>query len=261
MLTPTQAAAFAHELGVAEPQIRLDHVLSHLLRGLGDIDDDNLVFLGGTVLCRTHLTIPPWTRLSEDLDLLVLGERSAAAERYEQALPVAIRREFPDASWLLSPRMARPPVPALFRAGGATVRIQLLSTGEGWASWTRVPRERRPVALRYPDMPGSVDLLVPTLEGFAAMKLVAWEDRRAERDLFDLAGLTTRGAFTAETSGIFHAISARLPDPRCYQQLPEATRARWYAQLAHQLPRLPDPDDCLRRVAAAIAGMGPSVGG
>lgn len=258
MLTATQTARFAAELGVAEAQVRLDHLLSHLLSalatgvGVGGADDDSMVLIGGTALCRTHLTTPPWRRVSEDLDLLVLSDRAVVAQWCERALPVALHREFPDAAWVLGPTRARSPAPALFQGGGASVRVQLLPVSGGWAAWRRVPRERRAVDLRYPDTPGSVDLLVPTLEGFAAMKLLAWEERQAERDLFDLTGLTALQAFTTTTVEVFSALGARPPDPRRYQRLPTTVRERWHDQLAHQTPDLPEPDDCLRRVAAAV---------
>ena len=47
--------------------------------------------------------------------------------------------------------------------------------------------------LRYPDLPETQTLQCPTLTTFAAMKLAAWFDRHAPRDLFDLAGLAGLG--------------------------------------------------------------------
>ncbi|MGH3665163.1 MAG: nucleotidyl transferase AbiEii/AbiGii toxin family protein [Egibacteraceae bacterium] len=198
MLTPAQVSAWAQRLGVAEAQVRFDHLLSHLLSGVAAIGDNTVVFIGGTALCRTHLVDPPWTRVSEDLDLLVVGDHAAVTATFERLLPRAIRREFPDVSWVLAPTQARAPVPAQLRGGTATVRVQMLPGSGGWASWRRIPRERRGVCLRYEDTPGTVELTVPTLEGFAAMKLAAWEDRHAERDIFDLAALTTLDAFNTD---------------------------------------------------------------
>lgn len=45
------------------------------------------------------------------------------------------------------------------------------------------------------------------------MKLSAWEDRRAPRDLFDLAGLTTLDAFTSETLDMFITSTGWPPEP------------------------------------------------
>jgi len=193
VLLPAQVGRWAQRFGVADAHVRLDHLLSHMIRAIAELDHGDVVFFGGTALCRTYLIEPPWLRLSEDLDLLVVGKARTVKARFEEEIPRLIRREFPTRSWVVAPSGARAPSPALLNADGFNIRMQLLPAAGGWAAWKRVPTEQRPVDLRYEDLPDSVDLAVPTLEGFAAMKLAAWEDRRAPRDLFDLAGLTDAG--------------------------------------------------------------------
>ncbi|MBU1227044.1 MAG: hypothetical protein KJ698_07530 [Actinobacteria bacterium] len=43
--------------------------------------------------------------------------------------------------------------------------------------------------MRYSDLPPTAEIVVPTAESFTAMKLVAYEDRFAPHDLFDLGSL------------------------------------------------------------------------
>jgi hypothetical protein len=147
--------------------------------------------------------------LSEDLDLLLVGDPLEQRVRLEDGLLQQLCREFPTRAWEVAPSVARAPTSALLRADGFVVRVQLLPTTGGWAAWTRVPASACAVDLRYEDLPDAVELAVRTPEGFAAMKLSAWEDRRAPRDLSDLAGLTTIDAFASRTLDVFTALSGR----------------------------------------------------
>jgi predicted nucleotidyltransferase component of viral defense system len=257
MLRPAQVARWARRFGVADAHVRLDHLLSHIILAVGQLDDDDVVLFGGTALCRTHLTTPPWLRLSEDLDLLIVGDPRTVPARLELELPRALRREFPTRSWTVAPSAARTPSAALLSADGFNVRVQLVPATAGWAAWRRVPTQRQPVDLRYEDLPVSVDLAVPTVQGFAAMKLAAWEDRRAPRDLFDLAGLASMDAYTATTLSVFVDLCGRPPDDHAYHVVPESTDHSWHSQLAHQAADLPEAARCLALVAEAVDAMQP----
>lgn len=252
MLQPGQVGRWAQRFGVADAQVRLDHLLSHVIWAIAELDAGDVVFFGGTALCRTYLTDPPWLRLSEDLDLLLAGDPLEQRVRLEDGLLEQLRREFPTRAWEVAPSVARAPTPALLRADGFVVRVQLLPATGGWAAWTRVPASACAVDLRYEDLPEAVDLAVPTPEGFAAMKLSAWEDRRAPRDLFDLAGLTTIDAFTSRTLDVFTALSGRPPEPGAYRHVPDTTAEVWTRQLAHQTRDLPSPTTCLSMVSRAV---------
>lgn len=255
MLHPAQVAKWAQRFGVADAHVRLDHLLSHILLAISRFDDGDLVFYGGTALCRTYLTNPPWLRLSEDLDLLVVGNPPTVHAWFEVELPRELRREFPTRSWVVAPSAARVPSPALLSADGLNVRVQLLPATAGWAAWRHVPTQRQPIDLRYEDLPESVDLPVPTVHGFTAMKLAAWEDRHAPRDLFDLAGLATLDAFTTRTLDVFVELCGRPPDHHAYRQVPESTHHSWRSELAHQAAALPDAGRCLALVLDAVSAM------
>ena len=61
------------------------------------------------------------------------------------------------------------------------------------------------VSLRCPDLDAYVQLSCPTRATFAAMKMEAYCDRHAPRDLFDLAGLARIGALDAEAGAVLRA--------------------------------------------------------
>lgn len=65
--------AVAAPFGAAPEQVERDHLISHLLAALSARFTDRLHFIGGTALARTHLTDG---RLSEDIDLVALGNRT-----------------------------------------------------------------------------------------------------------------------------------------------------------------------------------------
>jgi hypothetical protein len=108
MLSDAELSETAAEFGVAEDQVRRDHLISHLLRAVAHVDSP-LTFFGGTALARTRLTDPArGGRLSEDIDLHT-PERARLASDLDSALPRALRREFPS---------RRPDHAALFRPPG-----------------------------------------------------------------------------------------------------------------------------------------------
>ncbi|HEX7521206.1 MAG TPA: nucleotidyl transferase AbiEii/AbiGii toxin family protein, partial [Acidimicrobiia bacterium] len=94
---------------------------------------------------------------------------------------------------------------------------------------------------------------VPT---FAAMKLVAWSDRHAPRDLFDLAGLATRG--TLHDPNVARIFEAKMGVPIIaadFARVPARTADAWNTELAAQVGVLPSAVECLERVRAALAAV------
>jgi predicted nucleotidyltransferase component of viral defense system len=91
MLEPQDLAEVGATFGVAEQQVRRDHLIGHMLAALATLDEPSMVFFGGTALTWTHL---PTGRLSEDIDLFVVG-RARVAATIESTLPRRLRREFP----------------------------------------------------------------------------------------------------------------------------------------------------------------------
>lgn len=244
MLEPQDLAEVGARFGVSEQQVRRDHLIGHVLAAVATLDEPSLVFFGGTALTWTHL---PSGRLSEDIDLFVSG-RTAVASHIESVLPRQLRREFPGTTWSPLPTAVRSIDPArLITADGLVVRIQLLDAVE--QGWTHIPTERRQLVRRYSDLP-DIALQVPTLAGFAAMKSLAWTDRRAARDLFDLAGMATIGGLTRDAAEIFQRSTGRRLAP---YDLDGREPPDWDAALRHQTGRLPRAVECLQQVRTAFS--------
>ena len=118
----------------------------------------------------------------------------------------------------------------------------------------RIPTELTAVDLRYSDLPESVSLHVPTAEGFAAMKLMAWQQRQAPRDLYDLAALADIGALTEFAIGLTQEVTGARIDARAIDHdLPPSVSSQWSNQLSHQMETVLTPEECLRRVVAALS--------
>jgi hypothetical protein len=94
MLRPEELRAVQATFGAADPQVRRDHLLSHVIAAVAHADGEWVLY-GGTGLARTHL---PSFRLSEDLDLLAHPRRVAVAE-LEGVVARQLRREFGAVQW------------------------------------------------------------------------------------------------------------------------------------------------------------------
>ncbi|MFJ5989716.1 nucleotidyl transferase AbiEii/AbiGii toxin family protein [Lentzea sp. NPDC092896] len=246
MLEHEELVAVADLFGVAEEQVRRDHLISHVLAGLPRIAPD-VLFVGGTALARTHLSDPAaGGRLSEDIDLWT-PDRAAVATALDEQLPRWLRREFPRTGWdprLRSTRSAVEPG-VLVTTSDLRVRVQLIDH-EDWARW---PSEAVRIETRYSDITSDVVLKVPTLQAFAAMKTLAWADRHAARDLYDLARLAALGALTREAADLVRDATGASVQKYEFASLPSGLD--WQSQLAHQTSELPSPDWCLRVVRDA----------
>ena len=130
------------------------------------------------------------------------------------------------------------------------LRIQLLDSDAEHLDYAVWPVEPCDVILRYRDLPPTVRLLTPTLPAFAAMKTLAWMDRRTARDLFDLAGLARLGALTGTAANLVRRVSGLPVTPQTFRIAPVAG---WDAQLAHQTAVLPTAEECLQQVTGAYA--------
>lgn len=208
MLDPDELMNTAAAFGVSEDQVRRDHLISHILSALGELDAP-LLFFGGTALARTHLADPAsGGRLSEDIDLCTSDRRDVATLLTDQ-LPRLLRREFPGCTWqpLLSSVQAVQPA-------------QLVS------------------------------LTVPTALSFVGMKTVAWMDRAAARDLYDLARSSERGAVTSEVEPLIRRITGWKVAPHCFASAPAS---EWQNALSHQTRHLPTAQQCLHTVTTAFA--------
>lgn len=235
MLDEDEAVFFAQKFGVAESQVRRDHVISHVLGALAMSVADDVVFFGGTALTRTYL---PDLRLSEDIDLIALRDRSDAAEAIQRTVTRRLLRAV--GSPVFAPDLpdTRHPEPSVMTVDDTRIQIQLLSH-KGYPAW---PSEMKPIEQRYSDAP-SARLRVLTPAAFAAAKLSAWNDRRAARDLYDMWAMTTGGMIDAEAARLF---SRHGPFSSAaavsFDRIP--AEQEWIAALAHQ---------CRPKVSAAEA--------
>jgi predicted nucleotidyltransferase component of viral defense system len=244
MLDPAELTDTATAFGVAEDQVKRDHLISHLLAALAGLAQP-IVFFGGTALARTWLPDPTaGGRLSEDVDLYT-ADRKDVAKALEE-LPHLLRREFPGTRWEPAPADVRAIDPArLVTREGLQLRVQLLTTTEHreLAAW---PTELEPIRMRYADV-APASLHVPTLTSFGGMKTVAWLDRAAARDLYDLAALARIGGLTADTAKLVREVTGWTVARHGFTRLPSFD---WAVQLGHQTGTLPPAQHCLDLVRA-----------
>lgn len=250
MLDGDELADVASAFGVDETQVRRDHLVSHILDALATLDVP-VTFFGGTALARTHLSDPDsGARLSEDIDLYS-PERRTVARSLDDQLPRLLRREFPGLSWDPPLSLVRSVAAGqMVSRDGMRVRVQVLDSRGGHHDLGRWPTEARPIDLRYRDLPASVELTVPTLTAFAAMKTIAWLDRHTARDLYDLAGLAGLGAVTAEVAALIRRTVGWSPRPQMFTPPPALD---WDSQLAHQTRSLPTAQQCITAIRHAYA--------
>lgn len=246
-LDDSEARAVADTFGVAIEQVRRDHLISHILAALTASHRDQVMFFGGTALARTYL---PAGRLSEDVDLIATGARRETAVAIEQTLERALRRSHGRISWAPPLTAVRDTDAAVLLAndGQLAVRIQLLDH-LGYPPW---PTEFHPSEQRYADA-GPAILRVPTAPAFAAWKTVAWHDRRAPRDLWDLWALAELGEITRHAAALFvaHGPIGNAPQPWMFTSAP--TEERWQAQLGGQTRLTISAAEALQVVADAWA--------
>jgi hypothetical protein len=248
MLSLAEEAAAAEQFGVARPQVHRDHLISHLLAALSAHAADAVVFFGGTALSRTFV---PAGRLSEDIDLIAVRGRREAAERVETCLVRGPRREYHGLRWeppLTAVRDSEPAV--LISPDGLTVRVQLLGA-TGYPPW---PTESRELVQRYSDAPSAI-LTVPTRAAFVAAKTVAWIDRAAPRDLFDLWSLARIGAIDSSAARLFarHGPTNKPPTGELFANAPQEDR--WRRELSGQTRLEVTASEALKVVGRAWRGL------
>ena len=212
--------------GVPEPQVQRDHAISHVLAALAREAADVVIFFGGTALSRSYLTN---VRLSEDIDLIARAPRPDVVEAVRGATSRALLRSHGRVTWSSDFSDDHVAAAVATTPDGVSIRIQVLR-GEGYAPW---PVELTDLEQRYSDV-GPARLWVPTVEAFAGWKTVAWFDRRAPRDLYDLWALATAGHLTSKAAQLFaaHGPTGGYPKPFMFDKPP--TEPEWVAQLAAQ---------------------------
>jgi len=212
--------------GVADDQVRRDHAISHILAGISKSLRDEVIFFGGTALSRTHLGR---ARLSEDIDLIALGNRSATAERLVKSINAALLRTHGRLSWSPSftTRDVEPSV--IETSSGISIRVQLLHK----LSYQPWPTELHNIEQRYQDAPPAT-LIVPTIEAFVGWKTTAWHVRGASRDLFDLWALAETGSITPAAADLFARYGTTGTRPREFMFAKAPSEVEWQASLSGQ---------------------------
>lgn len=221
----------------SELQVRRDHAISHILAAIQDLRSE-MVFYGGTALSRTFLTDG---RLSEDIDLYA-GDRKKLCEELDE-IPDLIEQEFPEANWQKMPSQLKDAESTNLSCGSAIqVKVQVVDSNS--RGWQKVPVEITEIFQRYSDVPRT-RLFVPTFDGFVAMKALAWFDRHAARDLFDLEALSRKGEVTENARELIqrlkgHRLTGAMLDGK--------VTGDWKQELSSQTKLEKTERECLSRV-------------
>lgn len=241
-LNREEGAAIAQKFGVAQEQVRRDHLISLILAALQD-HTDALIFFGGTALARTYLTAG---RLSEDIDLIATTDRQVTARAVSSTIDRALRVTHGRINWTAAIADTRDSEPSsLVTDDGLIVRIQLLSA-QGYPPWPTAVHE---IHQRYSGI-APTRLRTPTRDSFAAWKTAAWFDRQAPRDLYDLWALALTGALTRSAAELFAAHTGYgLPQDHMFATAP--TIHDWQEQLSGQTRLTVGPQAALQIVRSA----------
>lgn len=234
------------KFGVGARQVVRDHVISHGLAAIAAAASDDVVFFGGTALARTLL---PDLRLSEDIDLIALGNRPAVGQRIQAEIERRFNRTLGAATFIPRLGSAPHPQPSILEVKGTRIQVQLIS-GEGHPPW---PTQVTEILQRYSDAPPA-RLRVLTPAAFVASKLAAWTDRHASRDLYDLWALAEGGWVTRDAAALYcqygqHTSVAKIS----FAAVP--TQTEWEASLAHQCIIETTPEHAASVVSNAIAKL------
>ena len=239
MIDQAEIDKAAEKFGAPHSQILRDHLISHVIAALADWpDEEHITFFGGTALCRTWL---PDLRLSEDIDLLL--DRPSDSPAIRQHVSRQLRREFPNLNWTALGTQHEVET-WMLADDQLELKIQFAQWRIGWQhTLTRAPS---PVQLRYSDLTETATLTIPDPSSFAAMKLLAWFDRFAPRDLFDLAALADANYIDNRATLMVKEIAGFTPTAETTGTTVRKTvQNTWQNELGHQLADTRTPADCL----------------
>lgn len=250
MIDKEEVDRTSRQFGAPETQVLRDHLISHVLASLGEASAaKSITFFGGTALCRTWL---PELRLSEDIDLLV--ESTDVGHEIRSHISRALRREFPTLEWTMLGSQHQVETFALTK-DDTYLKVQFALWRHGWKA--AIETTRTAVLLRYSDLPASADLTVPTASGFVAMKLLAWLDRAAPRDIYDLAALAEAKMIDEGALRSVRSIAGFTPTSRAITNVPiSRVRQEWDNELDHQLRSPKSLDECVAVVQRALDAVG-----
>jgi len=237
MLDPRESQNVQDLFSANEGQVNRDHAISHVLAGLQRINT-GFVFFGGTALSRTFLTTG---RLSEDIDLYSTDRRALCRELDD--LPKLMREEFPQAVWNVVPSQTVDPRSSLLICE-ASIQIKVQVVDSRSRDWQLIPTKMIDIHQRYSDVPNT-QIIVPTFDGLVAMKVLAWFDRGAPRDLFDLEGLSRLGGVSTVVGDLVEKLRGFRVTK---QMLNRKVSGLWQEELTHQTRLTVSEEECLSRV-------------
>lgn len=246
VLDPQERRAVEEQFGVGAQQVVRDHVISHGLAAVAAAAQGDVVFFGGTALARTLL---PGLRLSEDIDLIALGNRREVGARIQAEVQRRFRRILGAVTFIPPLGEAPHSQPSILEVKGTRIQVQLL-TSEGYPPW---PRQLVELEQRYSDAPPA-RLQVLTPPAFVSSKLAAWEDRHAPRDLYDLWALAERGWINEAAAELYcrygqHTTLSGIS----FTEVP--SERDWEASLAHQCVISTTPQHAANVVREAITAL------
>ena len=237
MINADESQKIQELFSVNESQVNRDHAISHVLAALQEIKT-RFVFFGGTALSRTFLAEG---RLSEDIDLYS-GDREALCLEID-GLPNLLEEEFPQANWNVLPSRTKDSEYSLLVCDSSIqIRVQIVDSVT--RGWQKVPAELTEMRQRYSDAPPA-KLFTPTFDGFVAMKVLAWFDRRTPRDLFDLQGLSRKEPVTENARQLIEQLRGFRVSG---EMMNRPVAGAWQEELAHQTKLKTTADETLRRV-------------
>lgn len=246
VLDSQERRAVEKQFGVGGRQVVRDHVISHGLAAIATAAQGDVVFFGGTALSRTLL---PELRLSEDIDLITLGNKREVGARIEAEIRRKFRRTLGAVTFNPPLGQASHSHPSILEVKGTRIQVQLLPS-KGYPSW---PRQLVDLEQRHRDAPPA-RLHVLTPPAFVASKLAAWEDRHAPRDLYDLWSLAERGWIDEDAAALYcrygqHATLSRVS----FAEVP--SEREWEGSLAHQCVIKTTPKHAATVVRDALAAL------
>jgi len=227
MLTESDRERIKTEFGADDSQVERDHLISHVLAELSKEMQSRLKFFGGTALSRSYL---PNGRLSEDVDLIAVGPRTEIAQQVMRVLTLGLAREFGRPTFTPALDQVRRVAPVVMRVpSGPQVQLQLLPE-DHYPAW---PFHLTTLPSQYSDCEPA-PLSIPSRDAFVAWKTSAFMDRRASRDLWDLAALAELAAFSPEAASLFKQFGPlrSLPSESTIPGAPD--QSTWERDLSHQ---------------------------
>jgi predicted nucleotidyltransferase component of viral defense system len=126
----------------------------------------------------------------------------------------------------------------------ASIQIKVQVVDSRSRDWQLIPTKMIDIHQRYSDVPNT-QIIVPTFDGLVAMKVLAWFDRGAPRDLFDLEGLSRLGGVSTVVGDLVEKLRGFRVTK---QMLNRKVSGLWQEELTHQTRLTVSEEECLSRV-------------